>query len=410
MKLLFFSLCVFPLSVSLSAKDNNQKASKENVIKISTINSEKNPLDRGKAFQYEDVKIVPLETNQECLLTFLVEIFLTDEYIFVADPDSKEIGNDLYVFERATGKFLHKIGERGGGPAEYVAFNNFFYDKNKKTITLIDFHQNVFLTYGYDGKFKERKKYSPELMENVENMIILNDQKVFMKYFINKKENDAYVLFDKNRTMVFAKKSYNPIQTLSLSAGYGESIVKVNDDRVNFIMPLCDTIFSCYKGKFMPMYVVGHQAKNIPREKFIIGEGESFFQKSIGYLQKGYFTGFTNYKETNDYILLSGLSGNCLINKQKTKGVYFSNEATNESRLVKSVQDIPFKASLKGIMGCDNDYFVGVADPIVLLNLKISPDTKDPVVQKLKEVVNNLQEDDNPVLIFYKLKDHFDEK
>ena len=48
--------------------------------------------------------------------------------------------------------------------------------------------------------------------------------------------------------------------------------------------------------------------------------------------------------------------------------------------------------------------YVGYALADHLLSLKIDPDSQDPAVKRLREVIANLKEDDNPVLFYYKVK------
>ena len=413
MRLLLIIICFFQLSVVfVYAKDADSKVSDGNVVKISAINGENKPFDSPDLLQYEDVKFVPLETNDSCFLSEnLQELLIKDSYIFFLDGKKE---GALYSFDRNTGKFLCKIGQHGSGPGEYISLNSFFYDKKRETITIIDIMKNAFYTYGLNGVFKEKKGVPSDLIRNVYHSILLDNETLLFNNWINMDaENTAYLLFKRNNAKILAKKSYHPIIVSHYRYAFSSSPMVQIGDRVNFIMPLCDTIFTCYNGQFIPLYVIEHRGEMAPKEKFVTSPKNYYPSLLDTYGYKGYFTGFDNYCETNDYILLGlqdyrsdmRIGAGCLVSKQKKKGAYFVYTFESD-KVINTMQDIPFRY----IRTCAGDYFVGCCTPEDLLSLKISPTTKDPVVKRLQDVIDNLQEDDNPVLIFYKLKDCFDEK
>ena len=224
------------------------------------------------------------------------------------------------------------------------------------------------------------------------------------------RKKTAYNLFKRNNLKLLDEKLYNPIEFIGFAHMFSKHPMAKNGDKVNFIMPLCDTIFSCYNGKFVPSYIIEHKNKMAPRDKFVIEPNSSFGYFKHEYGRKGFFTGFSGYFETKKYMFLnfenrSSILGAFFADKEKGKGGYLLYVGSSED-VVKSMQDIP----LESITSCVDDYFVSCCLPETLFNMKISKRSKDPVVRKLKEVVDNLQEDDNPILIFYKLKDYFNEK
>ena len=86
---------------SAPAHLNFQKAGKQEAPKLSTL--------------LKDIRYVALETTDECLLSNAWNVVLTEKYIVYNDAQQ------CYVFDKATGKYLHKIGSRKDqGPQGYV--------------------------------------------------------------------------------------------------------------------------------------------------------------------------------------------------------------------------------------------------------------------------------------------------
>ena len=101
--LLFTFLCVAILpSFSQQKIDILGNAGKEQEIKLSEV--------------AKSVRVIPLETTEECLLGTDLKIYYGEEYIFVCDQRQP---GAFYRFSK-DGKFLNKIGCSGEGPEEYI--------------------------------------------------------------------------------------------------------------------------------------------------------------------------------------------------------------------------------------------------------------------------------------------------
>ena len=82
---------------------------------------------------FKSLKIVPLETNELCLIGRINKIMVFDQYIFVLD---NTIANSLYMFDKE-GRFIRKIGSVGQGPGEYIGISDFAIDRVNRTIYII---------------------------------------------------------------------------------------------------------------------------------------------------------------------------------------------------------------------------------------------------------------------------------
>lgn len=63
----------------------------------------------------KEVRIIPLETKPECLMSYIGQMLFTTDMILTLDGET----NQILCFDQK-GKFLRKFGSRGKGPGEYT--------------------------------------------------------------------------------------------------------------------------------------------------------------------------------------------------------------------------------------------------------------------------------------------------
>ena len=89
------------------------------------------------------VDVLPLETNDFCLLNKITQLEDIDYLWIVSD-------RQLYQFDKQ-GSFIKMIGQRGQGPTEYVAVEHIQVDGQKKLIYVLDYFGRKLLAYDYEG-------------------------------------------------------------------------------------------------------------------------------------------------------------------------------------------------------------------------------------------------------------------
>ncbi|TGV03408.1 6-bladed beta-propeller [Flavivirga rizhaonensis] len=97
----------------------------------------------------DEIIAIPLETNDDCLISFISRVIMTKDYYFV-------LSSDLYQFNKK-GKFIRQIGERGRGPNEYSRINSIAVDGEEQTIFMATGQK--LLAYNFDGKIKQGIKF-----------------------------------------------------------------------------------------------------------------------------------------------------------------------------------------------------------------------------------------------------------
>lgn len=112
------------------------------------------------------VKYIPLETQDENLIRHLTTVLFIDDKVVVADCLERQI----LLFDK-NGKYLHKIGNRGKGPEEYITFKTVMVDEEKRII-VYDSMGRKLVYYALDGKFlKAVTEVSDKaLMRNIINL------------------------------------------------------------------------------------------------------------------------------------------------------------------------------------------------------------------------------------------------
>lgn len=97
-----------------------------------------------------DVRYVPLETNDSCLISFPSKIVMRDSLIIITDSQQ----NEIYFFN-TDGKYLNKISHKGSGPQEYNRIYQSCVDFDRKLVYILDLtsYPHKFKAYDFDGSY-----------------------------------------------------------------------------------------------------------------------------------------------------------------------------------------------------------------------------------------------------------------
>ena len=390
---------------------------------------------------FSSIELIPLETNDNCLIGIrkLENIVLVkDSFLFVISEI--HTGNviyswmprNLFVFDRS-GNFLNQIGGIGQGPGEFTGIQYVYFNSEKPTI-FVDAAQFIF-EYDFTGNFINsfHKPYI-DGFRSIQGYYPTNyvkDNLFIGTIGYSNISSNNYFLFDRNGEIVksfpdrFFLNFYDPnkrwVNTIRPFRKDDNLYIKdkgINDTIYiieNFeLLPVC--VFDL--GKFayplgeineegqkiiIDIDVINAYAKHFSLEE-IIGMSNYFFYKflSPSSLPAPKLIPEPDYsKNTNR--LIYGIydiekNTNILLDTDhhhQQKG--FINDINGGLSIIPrfyagndEVVDIWWAEDMKEML--TDEYFA---------SLKI----KDQVAhQKLKELLKNLQEDDNPVIVIAKLK------
>jgi hypothetical protein len=143
---------------------------------------------------FEDIKYIPLETNEKSTLGRFSLRGIADRFI---------VGNDFYIVKqfntiikfRKDGSFVNKIGTPGRGPAEFRVAHDIDIDKEGEKLYLADGAQKKFNVYSLNGDFIKSLKIPFHIFAAVQVRII--DDKILC-YIDNGQADveDSYVVID----------------------------------------------------------------------------------------------------------------------------------------------------------------------------------------------------------------------
>lgn len=98
---------------------------------------------------FSTLTFLPLETNSECMISFVMNLKIVDSLIYINDGLKR-----LLVFD-SNGKFKYQIGAKGNGPGEYLEMRDYIVYKDR--IEILDFKK--ILTYTLTGEYISTKHF-----------------------------------------------------------------------------------------------------------------------------------------------------------------------------------------------------------------------------------------------------------
>lgn len=96
----------------------------------------------------KEIRYVPLETTDNCLLSDELQVYDAEDCIFVGDQK-----NSAFFRFGKDGKLLNQIGQKGQGPGEYERVLFFTVDDKTRIIYLVDTSGQSLMAYTFEGQF-----------------------------------------------------------------------------------------------------------------------------------------------------------------------------------------------------------------------------------------------------------------
>jgi hypothetical protein len=362
----------------LSFCTNVLHAQNNQVVEINLISAKDYQYQLKLSDIAESVEYIPLETHKQSIIGDRAGATLTDDYIFIGQYGA------VLQFDK-NGKFVRQINKVGQGPGECFARCSAFDEKNQLIYLYNNFTERIMI-YGYDGKFKRSFKDSSEggfadgmICDEKGNLLLSYNISIGMKY--------NYVVVDPNGKIIYKDLHYKDetkkerIKYVLIIEGY------------KAIYPFDETLFY-YKIKFSnqllsdTVFRIMSDYKSIPSHIITIPETKH----SIGRVMESsrYF-----------YVFHSISNDNFLSLYDKQIGKLISNAEWTIINNIDGGPDIEISDHNGG------RYAWQLVQPFKLREKLIESKTNVlyPEKQKaLKELVNRLDDEDNPVLMIVKLK------
>lgn len=93
---------------------------------------------------FSEIEYIPLETNDEVLLSRISKLYAYNDTLYVLD----KLGcNALFLFDKKDGSYLGRIGSVGQGPGEYSKVGDFTIDIENRKLFLLDLDRQQILEF-----------------------------------------------------------------------------------------------------------------------------------------------------------------------------------------------------------------------------------------------------------------------
>ena len=146
-------------------------------------------------FNINKVKIIPLETLNDILISGKYKLKIIDDYIFILDQGMGQ----MYRFDN-NGKFINKIGSIGKGPHEYIKPHDFYIDTHNKTVEILNGKQTTVSKYTYDGRYISKFKFDFRCLG-----FIKNNERYYFYCGVNGGLLNKYRIIYTDSTRIYAK-------------------------------------------------------------------------------------------------------------------------------------------------------------------------------------------------------------
>ncbi len=329
----------------------------------------------------EKVEYVKLGKTGDLLIGEITKVWITPTHIIVADRFQAQA---IFIFDRQ-GEFQAVIDNLGRGPTEYLKISDVVLTPDKKRIAILDSYKMVLLYYDLRGTFLYKKKI-PFLSSDIE---YIDDENIVMLAYGMQPKDPGLANYDHKEDYVYLLDSTLYIKA---SAMHIPASIKKFEDRVYITPAWSDSIYRMTSdGRLSLRYRIdmteidgkanfGHESQEKAMEIF---RTSSTF--SNHYVDGRDFALFTVSIPPMDFrqVLFSkktDKSYTVQTHSQRALNIYcLESSWVYENRFISAIPAFRFIA--------DDSYAPMLGDELK------------------KEIQKGLTDEDNPVLLFYTLKE-----
>lgn len=350
-----------------------------------------NPFLGKRNFNFQDlvkeVRLVPLETTEESLVDAIYKVLPTASHIYIYD---RYKGGGIAIFDHE-GKFIRRI-PNGQGPGELSRLYDIDFDRENNQ--LIAYQHSFLLFFTSDGEYIRQER----LPFGFYNIVAIPDG--YLIYAFPDQGNGHFGEF-KNFTFWVTDKKYK-INSVALPSNYGDinyiwyRYIYKNEE-IMVTQRFNDTIYQydLKSDRLKSKYLLDFNDKKLP-EQYLKGTYEDF-KKVVNTSNYYFFIG--------EYLETEGVQVFYLENWNKAKMVFYRDKNSGNliggTHPVFNAKEIPTSMVFpKGAYGDELiSWYIAHGDMPFTTESSI-------ISESDKKKVQHLTEEDNAVLVFFKLN-HF---
>ena len=364
----------------------------------------------------KSIKYIPLETT-DSVLVGNIECLIYEQGKFVL----KDFQNGMAWTFGESGKFLCQIGNKGGGPREYLSVRNMnIVPHTEKRLLFLDTYPRHLYIYDLDGFFYKEISYSqfPDTYSPWQTIAI--DTAIFFSNLTSPKHlfyRGMFFTNDSNQsTTLFYNYVDKMIEGKQTWGGYEKAYMWNYRDTMRYYRILNDTVFTLTQNRNVkPQYIFSYGSyKAEPNRLLTHGDLDNCIHvdDDIFETSKYLFLSFDFHKNAPEHFSYERINPRTgkprKIDVRKVYGL-FEKETGRLTLLNQPVKHkyLGFRNDLDG-GPCFWPKYISSKDEMVTWwmadeFLKIYESLPNPSAE-LREVAENLNPDDNPVLMVVQLK------
>ena len=392
-KLVLFILLLFVIGCTSTEKNGAQSDDGAIVIDV-------NSALKGEGRNFEDmiesVELIPLETTEASVVGELFDFIVTDSNIFLSDSYMESLG--LIMFDR-NGKFVKRFAH-GNGPGEIISVSDIFYGGNN--LYVYSDPVRKFYKFTSNGEFVNDKNSSDE--QTAFTIKYGDGFLLVCPHWLDMREQKFRVIkTDSNFVKLSeAKLDKNPFtfltNHLSCIDGVNCLVFRFGDDIVyNYAN---DSLSLKYRLDYPDFWYDYSTCKDVEKPSYD-GGGRKALDRNM---DEGKYLFGGKLQNCDDYLIFKMYGKNANIKTvfyNKNTGKTWQLENQDES----SVFNLIKTTGTEQLFGHHNTFF-GIIIPEDLSGRGKIINPNNLFSAKDIEILKNAKEDDNPIIVIYKLKDN----
>lgn len=398
-------LVLFCLGI-LVVSCREQKKSAPTGADVKEVTFKEAPKDFLIASSFKNIHMIQLETKEECLISDIKRVVDVDGKVYVLTRN-----NEIFCFDRATGKYIRTIGRMGEGPGEYVSAMDICYDEKEKCICVVDYYKGAIHNYALNGRFLGDRKFDEETAKGVNLTVYADcapDGNMLLSLCMppQKPSRDyGYMMLRPDGTST-GVDVFSPVRSKIAQVEVSRHPIAKSEDGLRFFKFMNDTIFTLSGDEVVPFCKL-NLGRKMPDKKILAKMGSYDLLNTVKLYKSGYSLPLFELYEDKNYILVLTqpitLQGreNYLINKKTLEGIHIKGSA------LMAVEGVMFLEGrlMPDIIDSNRNEFISWFAPIWINCMREKIFAKNLDVKLYKKEMRTFFEkadpDGNPCLVFY---------
>lgn len=328
-----------------------------------------------------DVEFLKLGKTGDVLIGGVDKLWITEQYVIVADKMKSQA---IFVFDRE-GNAQAVINRLGRGPQEYTHLTDVILTPDEEKIVVLDNHKKKLLFYNMTGDYL----YDKNMPFHIGSLEYIDEQTIMALAYGYQTDDPGLASYENNRHYVYV---LDTLMNIKGSAMTIPPYIKRFGDRVYVNPSNSDTVYQVMKGgNLAPQYLLDMSAiggvanfGNEPIEKVrAIRKEHSYFPDSyIDGVDLAVFRFVLPHEKLN------------------TETVLYDKH-TGQSAAIGGQSSYSLNIYFMQTEYVHEDKFISVVPAFRFVN----DNTPMKGFEKLAAIKEGLTDEDNPVLLFYTLKD-----